>query len=160
MRFSIRHLLAFVTLFALSLATGIPGSHAVPDGLWRVVALHEQENGAMWHGVDTGTGEPLGGVGMDYVITLRDGLRSKSVNLGDTNIIWDHQLPTVGGYVVLRESKTDTYGTLPVTVVNELPIYTVIRSVFSSLLMSVLVVFTAVVVHRWANRSGDGATFR
>ena len=114
----------------------------------------------MWHGVDTGTGEPLGGVGMDYVITLRDGLRSKSVNLGDTNIIWDHQLPTVGGYVVLRESKTDTYGTLPVTVVNELPIYTVILSVFSSLLMSVLVVFTAVVVHRWANRSRDGATFR
>ena len=157
-RFSIRRLLTFVAFFAISLATGIPGDHIVPDGLWRVVSLHEEENGAMWHGEDPDTGEPCGGVGMDYVIAIRDGAWSKSVNLGDINVVWVHQLPTVGGYIVLQEPKTDTHGTLPVTVVNDLPSYTVIFSVLSSLLLSVFLVFFGVAAHRFVNRSRVATT--
>ncbi|MEM6473884.1 MAG: hypothetical protein AAF802_30290 [Planctomycetota bacterium] len=152
MRFSIRHLLAFVTLFALSLASGLPGSRMVPDGHWEITSLHEEENGAMWHGADTDTGEPWGGVGMDYIVTIRDGIRSKQVILGDTNIVWDHQLPSVGEYVVLKESKTDTHGTLPVTVVDELPIHTVVLSVVASILLSTFLVCAGVGVHRLVNR--------
>lgn len=147
-----RHLLAFVTLFAFSLATGFPGARMVPDGLWRVTSLHEEENGAMWHGADPDTGERLGGVGMDYILTVRDGIRSTQVNLGDTNVVWDHQLPSVGGYVVLQQSKTDTHGTLPITVVNELPFYTVMLSVASSLMLSALLVCGAVGANRLVNR--------
>ncbi len=157
-RFSIRHLLAFITLFAISLATGIPGAHMVPDGVWRVVSLHEEENDAMWHGVEPDTGETWDDVGMDYVITIRDGIRSKSVVLGDTNVVWDHQLPIVGGYVTLQKSKTDTFSTLPVTVVNELPSYAVMLSVLSSLLLSAFLVILGVVALRFVNQTRVAST--
>ena len=148
LRFSIRHLIAFVTLFAFSLATGIPGTSLLPDGVWKVTSLYEKENGGMWHGEDPDTGEPWGDIGMDYVITIRDGFRSRTVSLGDTNIVWDHQAPAVGGYVLHQASKTDTHGTLPVTVIEELPRYTIVLRILSSLLASAFLVCFSVIVNR------------
>ncbi len=117
-QFSLRHLIAFVTVFALSIASGIPGTLLLPDGVWTVVAIHEEENGGMWHGEVPATGEPFGDIGMDYIVTIRDGFRVQAVNLGDTNTVWDHQLPTVGSFLSLKPSTTDTHGTLPVTVIG------------------------------------------
>jgi glutaredoxin len=51
----------------MSLASGIPSAFLLPDGVWEVVSIHEEENGGMWHGEDPVTGEPFGEVGMDYI---------------------------------------------------------------------------------------------
>ena len=136
MRYSLRHLIVFTTLFAISVATGIPGDNVHPDGVWKVVRLHEVENDAMWDMADPDSGESWGEIGTDYIVTIRDGLTTKTVNLGDSSIVWDHQLPAVGGYVRMEKSTTDTHGTLPITVVEKLPRLTLIVGLCLSGLLS------------------------
>lgn len=142
MRFTLRHLLYVIAVFAASLASGYPGSLLLPNEVWKVVSIHEEEGyGGDWHGHEMHPA-PLGTIGKDYIATIRSGLRTQTINLGDSFVISEHQLqlPDVGSYIVLEATSTDTHGTLPVTSVEPTSNVRIALAATFSLLCSIALV--------------------
>ena len=158
MRYRLRHLLYVVAVFSASLASGFPGFLLLPNDVWEVVSIHEEDgDGGAWHGLHPGIAERIGIPSKDYIATVQNGQSTQTVNLGDTVLVSEHrlQLPEVGSHVVLMPSPSDTHGKLPVASV-EAPsrVWCVLAATFS-LLCSVAFVATCLSI-RWIFLSAAG----
>ncbi|MEM1069045.1 MAG: hypothetical protein AAGI63_09130 [Planctomycetota bacterium] len=151
MQFRIQHLLLIVAVFALSLASGFPGSFLMPDPAWKVVSIH-QETALYPDSLDAHPSLGDAGVRRDYVATVQNGRRTQRINLGDTVLIAQHrlQLPDVGSYVEIRR-LTEGHGELPVASIEAPSRIWFVLAMFLSFMFSVLLVFGSLMI-RWFSR--------
>ena len=158
MRFSLRHLLYVIAVFAASLASGFPSSLFLPDGAWEVVSIHEEDgNGGGWHSTHPAMHDQLTTTPKDYIATIRNGRRTETINLGDTVFVSQHrlQLPDVGSYVVIGDSSADPHGKLPVRSAGAPSRVRFLIAAFFSLLCSVAFVSVCVSVRSMVQRQAN-----
>ncbi len=115
MRYQLRHLLSVIAVFAVFLVVGIPRSFVHRTDTWKVVSIdQEQTSRGRWdlaHPSSNADGTPV----CDYVVTLRNDNRTRTINLGDTVYLSQHglKLPEVGSYIAFPDRTFSGHGFFP-----------------------------------------------